>query len=537
MDDVDATFGDCVNHHEADDAETTLSAHGADRVCNAELDVTDEVNYEECDETDDGYISNPSDDDDNTDNDDEAHDHHTRMDCDNKVVEDEEGDDVDVYVNHGVASEDVDEDVEEDVEEDITDEGSGLDDDVDDEGNDYSPEEISYRKWPFTEQHKLYWKKKRALFIYEGSHITVLQLALAVHKEMDNHESSTYGAIEGLLRIQSVSMPQPNHCPTTLAQLNSLLGTAKHTSILRGFCTKTEQCGMHPFLPRDKWPKSSTRFNERQFCCSVCNESQFEVRKGGAITLKNRVYYFGFENVVRDMLNNREFCELNNTSARDTDIKGNYWGDELFRDTNAVVMHKLGVDADLRKSENLVLQLGSDSISPKKDSKRVKVGAWAIRSLTLPSSERSKKKFCFPLFMFPGEHEVPSGHLKHAFSEFYVEAKKLIQVGIMVSPKGDTRKRSNEINVRALIGLFIGDTPVCTAVRGALGHNAICGCAYCFFQGERKKGAVRFAGYAKPAFQKYGEHKFSLRKQETCGNSKPIILGPSGDPVRSFYFV
>ena len=261
----------------------------------------------------------------------------------------------------------------------------------------------------------------------------------------------------------------------------------------------TDACGLYPFCPRKLWNKS-----ER---CPACNETRFveETDAVGRTTLRPHyppAYYFGVRNLIRQWFADPVWCAERRATPRD-EMSHTQWGGEYLHRVN------VATGGQLWNPDNCVHEAGFDYVTPQKWNKKLEVGVFTLRSISLGTETRGQNTFVKVLMLIVTT-EKPKW-LAPYLSDMHAEYDELESTGIWVNDSFQGRQYWH----RAWLLLAVGDAPMVTLFMNAWGHTAIWLCYRCFFQAIHGShlglgGGMFSLGYANPQEQSKGHYKFSV---------------------------
>jgi hypothetical protein len=135
--------------------------------------------------------------------------------------------------------------------------------------------------------------------------------------------------------------------------------------------------------------------------CPGCNERRFDMyrtQKGQRLRPRKYCIDFGLEKSIRELWADEEFCKARDEGrARDTN-GSDFWGGEYATEIDS------RVGRQLFRSDSGGYEIGMDFARPYK-SLQYSLGFVFLRSLDLPSSRRSEKRFRKPLLITDGPKE------------------------------------------------------------------------------------------------------------------------------------
>jgi len=226
--------------------------------------------------------------------------------------------------------------------------------------------------------------------LYSGSQVTLKDALFLLLQWQSENEMSVTAFEHSLKLLAFVFLPQPNTLPTTIHQLNKLIGFnlnnyEEHVCI--------NDCCLFEKLDRDEWKDHSDQ------SCPTCGQLRFK-KVGNNLSPQKKFYRVPIAEQLENMTNNPQFMEsilkMKDDLQKNLQATDSFWGAKLGQE-------ELLTPGFMNSFTTLFyLSIGIDGVQCFKEAE-YSVTPIAIKLWNLHPEERTSRDFVFITALIPGD--------------------------------------------------------------------------------------------------------------------------------------
>ena len=258
-----------------------------------------------------------------------------------------------------------------------------------DYGGEYEESNLEDDKDDIQNGHRLFNSPLLSQALYSGSQVTLKDALLLLLQWQSENEMSVTAFEHSLKLLAYVFLPQPNTFPTTIYQLNKLIGF-NLSDYEEHVCVN--DCCLYEKLDRDEWEDHCDQ------SCPNCGQPRFK-KVGNNLSPQKKFYRVPIAEQIENMTNNPQFMEsllkMKGDLGKNLQATDSYWGAKLGQEDllNEGFMNTF--------TSLFYLSLGIDGVQCFKEAE-YSVTPIAIKIWNLHPDERTSGDFVFITALIPG---------------------------------------------------------------------------------------------------------------------------------------